>query len=89
MAKNNIYEELRNYELQLRDNGYYDERKNKYIEPTEFYIGTQEDTSVGMFGSYKGQSGKEYVYDDYEKLEKDVFNEKKISKISNDLYYVD
>jgi len=91
MAKNNPYQEnkLKDFELELKDDSYYNDRLGKYIKPKHYYIGTQEDTSVGMYGTYEGKSGKKYIYSDGKKLMKTINSEKELEKISNDLYGVD
>ena len=88
MAKNNPYQEnkLKDFELELKDDGYYDDKLDKYIQPRNYYIGTQQDTSVGMYGTYEGKSGKKYIYSDKKKLTKTLNSEKELEKISKDLY---
>lgn len=61
----------------------YFDKHSTFIDATEYTIGTQTDSSVGMYGWSKGKSGKEY------KFSPKQFNnlsDKKLGEISKDLY---
>ena len=93
MVKRDIYKqktyqdtkrELSKYDLSLTSSPIYDKKWNVVDE--EYYIHTPEDSSVGMFGTDTGKSGRIYKYENFNNLKKDVFNKNTISKITDDLY---
>ena len=85
MAKKNPYNNLRKFDLELRDDSYYDDYKGKYHPAKNFYIGTQSDSSVGMYGTIEGKSGKIYGFKEKE-IDKILNDKNKLSKIAKDLY---